>query len=199
MVKLGLPREQIKDHVIETFYWQLAQFYRYATPSRIAEAVPALEFVVDTYKRCNPDGQKIDIFPTLYLGVALSKNPGQEERAIKVFQEALENLDKATQMPHRGLIWARAYFSRTLRKKGRVKEAKKQEKLIREWILGHPYSMPPSELKELVIEDGQRDYVFSHPEMMTAFGQMQEMKDPDTGSVVVIDRRMGVTLVHQPR
>ena len=58
--------------------------------------------------------------------------------------------------------------------------------------------MPPSELKELVTEDGQRDYVFSHPEMMTAFGQMEEMKDPDTGSVVVIDRRMGVTLVHQP-
>ena len=59
--------------------------------------------------------------------------------------------------------------------------------------------MPPSVLKELVVEDGQRDYVFSHPEMMTAFGQMEEMpKDPDTGVVVVIDRRMGVTLMHQP-
>ncbi|EDR13681.1 uncharacterized protein LACBIDRAFT_308926 [Laccaria bicolor S238N-H82] len=133
----------------------------------------------------------------LYLGVALSKNPGQEERAIKIFQEALDNLDKATYMPHRGLIWARAYFSRTLRKKGRVKAAKKQEKLIREWILGHPYSMPPSELKELVIEDGQRDYVFSHPEMMTVFGQMEEIKDPDTGAAVVIDSRMGVTVTQQ--
>lgn len=59
--------------------------------------------------------------------------------------------------------------------------------------------MPPSVLKELVIEDGQRDYVFSHPEMMTTFGQMEEMpKDPVSGSVVVIDRRRGVTLVHQP-
>lgn len=28
MVKLGLPREQIKDHLVERFYWQLAQFYR---------------------------------------------------------------------------------------------------------------------------------------------------------------------------
>ena len=87
--------------------------------------------MIDVYKRCNPSSNQIDIFPTLYLGVALSKNPGQEERAIKIFQEALDNLDKATYMPHRGLIWARAHFSRTLRKKGRVKPAKKQEKLIR--------------------------------------------------------------------
>ena len=87
--------------------------------------------MIDVYKRCNPSGNQIDIFPTLYLGVALSKKPGEEEKAIRTFQEVLDNLDKATQMPVRGLIWACAHFSRTLRKKGRVKEAKKQEKLIR--------------------------------------------------------------------
>ena len=87
--------------------------------------------MIDVYKRCNPGGNQIVIFPLLYLGVALSKKPGEEEKAIKTFQEALDNLDKAPQMPVRGLIWARAYFSRTLRKKGRVEEAKKQEKLIR--------------------------------------------------------------------
>ena len=84
--------------------------------------------MIDVYKRCNPGGNQIDIFPLLYLGVALSKKPGEEEKAIKTFQEALDNLDKAPQMPVRGLIWARAYFSR---KKGRVEEAKEQEKLIR--------------------------------------------------------------------
>ena len=28
MVKLGLPSDFKKDHVLEKFYWQLAQFYR---------------------------------------------------------------------------------------------------------------------------------------------------------------------------
>jgi hypothetical protein len=54
--------------------------------------------VIDVYKRCNPSGDQIDIFPMLYLGVALSRKPGEEEKAIKTFQEALDNLDKAPQM-----------------------------------------------------------------------------------------------------
>lgn len=28
MVKIGLPSDFKKDHILEKFYWQLAQFYR---------------------------------------------------------------------------------------------------------------------------------------------------------------------------
>ena len=50
--------------------------------------------------------------------------------------------------------------------------------------------MPPSELRELVTEDGVTDYVFSHPDMKTVFDQMDEIKDPVTGAPVVVDKRM---------
>jgi hypothetical protein len=50
--------------------------------------------------------------------------------------------------------------------------------------------MSPSELRELVVEDGVTDYVFSHPDMKTVFDRMDEIKDPVTGATVVVDKIM---------
>jgi hypothetical protein len=62
--------------------------------------------------------------------------------------------------------------------------------IVREWILGHPYLMSPSELRELVVEDGVTDYVFAHPDMKIVFDRMDEIKDPVTGATVVVDKIM---------
>lgn len=101
---------------------------QYSTPTRIAEAVPYLEEVIAYYKRQNPN--KVDDTPEMYLGVALHKQPGQEEAAIAHFREAYA-ASPAIGMQYSTQLWSRACFSRLLRRIGKIQDAEEQEDDIR--------------------------------------------------------------------
>lgn len=71
------------------------------------------------------------ITPTLYLGVALSRVEGEENRAISVFNEGLANLFNGPDPPDHNLLWARANYARMLRRISKIKEAEEQERFTR--------------------------------------------------------------------
>ncbi|KAK7052028.1 hypothetical protein R3P38DRAFT_3305901 [Favolaschia claudopus] len=163
-----------KAAVLDTCDWQLSTCLRYSTPSRISEAVPYLERSIAYHTRNNPD--KVDETPEMYLGVALHKLPGQEEAAISRFRRAY-GAAPHIEMQHHTQLWSRACYSRLLRRLGRVEEAKAQEKAIRNWILGHPYAMPPSECRALILDpehEGQ-DYILDHPQIQSFFQNTREV------------------------
>jgi tetratricopeptide (TPR) repeat protein len=101
---------------------------QYSTPTRIAEAAPYLEEVIAYYKRQNPN--KVDDTPEMYLGVALHKQPGQEEAAIAHFRAAYA-ASPAIGMQYSTQLWSRACFSRLLRRIGKIQDAEEQEDDIR--------------------------------------------------------------------
>lgn len=66
----------------------------------------------------------------LYLAVALHKQLGKEEEALKLFQDAYDHaptIDSA----YKTQLWSRACLSRLYRRLGKVKEAEEQEEMIR--------------------------------------------------------------------
>jgi len=95
--------------------------------------VPSLTVVLNGYKALPEAKPKIDVVPSLYLAVALSKNPGEEERAIRVFKETIDNIYSKNigEMPVKNLLWARANAARLFRQLNRVPEAEEQEEIIR--------------------------------------------------------------------
>jgi hypothetical protein len=101
---------------------------QYSTPTRISEAAPYLEQVIAHFDSQHSNGE-VDVVPMLYLAVALHKQPGQEEAAIRHFQAAYAYAP-AISMQYHTQLWSRACFSRLLRRLGRVEEAKEQEELI---------------------------------------------------------------------
>ncbi|KAF8964381.1 hypothetical protein BDZ97DRAFT_1919066 [Flammula alnicola] len=148
----------IRANLIDRCNWQLAKFLRYSTPTRIGEAVVPLTAVVEAYKRQH--GGKVDVVPSLYLGVALSRNPGDEERAIRTFKDALRNSQ---------------YGSVTSADES-DSEAMEQEKLTREWILGRPYLFPPSEYRSTIEDDiGTGAHITDHGEVLELFCQIKEV------------------------
>jgi hypothetical protein len=99
-----------------------------STPSRIAESIPAVTFVLDIFNKTDP-GEK-DVNPMLYLGIALSKAGGREEEALHALNDALE-VASITESSWRNAIWGKAHLSRLLRRMGRTSEAERQEQGIR--------------------------------------------------------------------
>jgi len=94
--------------------------------------VPPLTFLAETYKQKN-GSKSVDLVPTLYLSVALSRVEGEEERSIRAFKEGSSNnfSNGPFEVPALNLIWARANHARLLRRMNRTAEAEKQERLSR--------------------------------------------------------------------
>ncbi|KAJ7265475.1 hypothetical protein B0H12DRAFT_1100911 [Mycena haematopus] len=151
-----------KAAVIDTCNWELSMCLRYSTPTRIAEAVPYLEQNIAYHKKKNPNGE-VDATPEMYLGVALHKQAGQEEAAMRTSL--------------RTQLWSRACFSRLLRRIGKIQEAEEQEDEIRNWLLFHPYGMPPSEFRALVTDQQHEgpDSILNHPSVQNMLSNAIEI------------------------
>ncbi|KAJ6593579.1 hypothetical protein B0H19DRAFT_1091035 [Mycena capillaripes] len=164
-----------KATVLDTCNWNLSMCFRYSTPTRIAEAVPYLEQAIAYHKQQHPNGE-VDDTPEMYLGVALHKEPGQEEAAIAHFRAAYTS-SPAIEMQYNTQLWSRACFSRLLRRTGKIQEAEEQENAIRNWLQWHPYGMPPSEFRALVSDPQHEgtDYILEHPSVQNMFGNMIEL------------------------
>lgn len=104
---------------------------QYSTPSRIIEAVPAIRFVLGIYQRVNPNAVAKDVVPLLYLGVALSRSREHEDEALDTLTEALTAADLSPDKYMKNSLWARAEYSRLLRRFGKTTEAEEQEGRIR--------------------------------------------------------------------
>ncbi|KAJ7701755.1 hypothetical protein B0H17DRAFT_1044558 [Mycena rosella] len=170
-VNPGATVAQTKTNVLDMCNWQLATCLRYSTPTRIAEATPCLEKVIAHFDSHHTNGE-VDVTPVLYLGVAL----GQEEAAVRHFQAAYAHAP-AIEMQYHTQLWSRACFSRLLRRMGRIAEAEEQENDIRNWLLGHPYGMPPSTFCALVTDPMHegKDYILDHPSVKRMFAGMSEI------------------------
>ncbi|KAJ3503904.1 hypothetical protein NLJ89_g8224 [Agrocybe chaxingu] len=171
------PKKDSEEHarfmLIDGASWQLGKCLRYSTPTRIAEAVAPLTWVTQTHRRRL---NKTAVIPMLFLGVALSRHEGEEERSIRAFTEAFSNLGDIPKMPEKNLIWARANMARMLRRMNRIEEASQQEKLTREWILAHPYKYPPSEIKNIIADDiGTGTNILDHEDVLALFSTLREI------------------------
>jgi hypothetical protein len=144
----GAPFEQVRAAIIDHFCKNVAKIMRvrprsalhasriiahasrrqYAQPTRIADAVPYLESVLEHYAKNNTSGPAKDITPMLHLSVALSCQPGKEDDALRVFMDASEGDPMGSNS--RTLLWARANMARMLRKQGKDKLAQEQEDMV---------------------------------------------------------------------
>ena len=78
---------------------------------------------------------KTDIIPSLYLGVALHKIPGQENAALDAFTAAFDHgVDLGSTNT---MLWARGCMSRLLRRMGKIQDAEEQESQIRSELFQH--------------------------------------------------------------
>ncbi|CAA7262990.1 unnamed protein product [Cyclocybe aegerita] len=162
--------EHARFMLIDGASWQLGKCLRYSTPTRIAEAVAPL---TQTHRRRL---NKTAVIPMLFLGVALSRHEGEEERSVRAFTEAFSNLGDIPKMPEKNLIWARANMARMLRRMNKTEEASQQEKLTREWILAHLYKYPPSEIKNIIADDiGTGTNILDHNDVLALFSTLREI------------------------
>jgi len=158
---------------LDQCYWQLTMFLRYSTPSRIEEAVPYLEKILAHFQAEKP-GQ-VDVIPSVYLGVALHKVPGQESAALNLFTAAFDHgLDVGSV---NNMLWARGCMSRLLRRMGKLPEAEAQESEIRDWLRWHKFGMPKSKFISLVTDPDHKgkDYIMEHPEMQKMWEGVVEL------------------------
>ncbi|KAI0770622.1 hypothetical protein C8Q74DRAFT_1276528 [Fomes fomentarius] len=171
--------EQIDQRLaayLDKCYWQLAQFYRYSVPCRIAEAESYLRQVL---RYAQETGAKRDVTPELYLAVAIHKVPEKEQEAVSLFTSAFQHLDESGMRPPgpRSELWARASWARLLRRLDRVQEAQAQEQAILDWIVSHPLVLPASKLRALVSEEmdsGPLNTIVEHPEVLVAIERARE-------------------------
>ncbi|KAF5315304.1 hypothetical protein D9619_007181 [Psilocybe cf. subviscida] len=156
--------------------WKLAQALRKTTPTRIAEAVPLLRYIIDRQKKLN-NGALKEALPSFYLGVAFSYTPGEEQRAIDAFTEGFEVFNKIYQKDiNLNELWARSHFARVLRQKGRIEEAKRQELQTRRWILGNLTFCAPSTFKRYIEGPwGTGEHIKDHGDVLEEFSQIEEI------------------------
>ncbi|KAH9886071.1 hypothetical protein C8Q73DRAFT_658829 [Cubamyces lactineus] len=173
--------EQIQQRVaayLDKCYWQLSQFYRYSVPCRIAEAEPYLREVI---RYAQAKGGKRDVAPALYLAVSIQQVPGKEEEALTLFSAAFTDLETndVLALGPRSELWARAHWSRLLRRFERIQEAQVQEQTIVDWIVEHPMVLPPPKLKALVSDEadsGVLNNILEHPEVLAAIAAAKEKR-----------------------
>ncbi|KAJ3503901.1 hypothetical protein NLJ89_g8223 [Agrocybe chaxingu] len=172
-----VKEDQDRHVFIDAVSWQLATCLRYSMPTRIAEAVAPLTFLTEAHRRIHK-GTKVDVVPTLYLGVALSRIEGEEERALKTFKEAFDNLHTSSQVPAKNLIWARANMARMLRGMGRNAEASIQERLtsLREWIVNNSLDFFPNVITNAIADDiGTGAHILDHRDVIAHFSRFREL------------------------
>ncbi|KAH9932742.1 uncharacterized protein BXZ73DRAFT_89898 [Epithele typhae] len=161
---------------LDKCYWQLAQFYRYSNPCRIAEAEPCLREVLRYAREKNA---KRDVNPELYLAVAIHAVPGKEQEALDIFASAFDfvDIDDAPPPGPRSELWARASWARLLRKMDRTSEAGAQEAAILNWALAHPLVLSPAKLKALVgdeTDSGFLNNISENPDLLAAVERARE-------------------------
>ncbi|KAF9461806.1 hypothetical protein BDZ94DRAFT_1263033 [Collybia nuda] len=166
-----------KDLLLTMAYWQLTQFYRYSTPSRISEAVPALRVVISIHKRLNPSNRTIPLVPLAHLGVALSRSRKHDDEALEILRKVLSRPYNAFDSFEKILLWPRAELSRLLRRFGRTAEAKKHEDLLRSWMLDHSDTVTFDEFDTLVSDDTDSgiNYILAHEDMRDFFNAEPNM------------------------
>ncbi|KZV73043.1 hypothetical protein PENSPDRAFT_575246 [Peniophora sp. CONT] len=139
-----------RAQVLDTCNWQMANLLRYSQPSRITEAEPYLRAVIEGHEGPTPEDT-----PAMLLAVALHKTPGRENEAYKILKDAMEHGDGGAG-PYT-FLWAKSAIARMLRRVKRDEEAKELEEEVIDWIKWHPYGMPPSKLRALVVDDAEPD------------------------------------------
>ncbi|KAJ7633066.1 hypothetical protein FB45DRAFT_832514 [Roridomyces roridus] len=171
---IDVPRT--KAQLVDACNWRIAQCLRYSTPTRIAEAAPYIQNVIAHFKLAHLTDGKTDDVPEMYLGVALHKTPGQEDKAVEHFRIAYTS-SPHIEMQFHSQLWSRACYSRLLRRMGKIAEAKEQEDMIADWVHGHPYAMPPDEFSALVSdpEHEGEDHILEHPQVKQTFDGMVQM------------------------
>lgn len=137
-----------RDSVLDKCHWKISQYKKFSEPTRIAEAVPNLDFVIARAKG------KRDVTPHYTRAVALSRIPGREAEAAKAFDEVMPDLT-FMEFGQVSALWARAEWTRLLRRQGEIEKAKEQEEWLRDWYRGHPMAMPPSKFARTVLAEGE--------------------------------------------
>ncbi|RPD74036.1 hypothetical protein L226DRAFT_509882 [Lentinus tigrinus ALCF2SS1-7] len=185
--ELGVSRPQdttpaqVEDRIaayLDKCYWQLAQFYRYSNPCRIAEAEPALREVL---RYAQARGARRDVTPELYLAVAINKIPEKQQEALSIFASAFDHYEEHGNpaLGPRSELWARASWARLLRRVERVRDAEVQERAIVDWVVSHPLVLPPTKLRALVSDEadsGVLNNIVEHPEVQAAVEKARERK-----------------------
>jgi len=118
----------------------------------------------------------------LYLGVALTKRGGRDAEAISYFKKGFRQNARNWEGP-RDTLWARAFYSRVLRRQGLEQEAVEQQEWLRKKVR---QEMPTGlsgrrELLPFLLDDGEEtnsivehigwDY-FSTPEFTDGSGSL---------------------------
>ena len=91
------------------------------------EAAPYIKKILAQFAVEKPG--ETDVIPSLYLGVALHKVPGEEDAALNAFTAAFDHGVDVNS--NKTMLWARGCMSRLLRRMGKVPEAEAQEAEIR--------------------------------------------------------------------
>ncbi|GBE85102.1 hypothetical protein BKA93DRAFT_784009 [Sparassis latifolia] len=160
-------------------YWQMALFLRFSVPTRIAEAEPYLRIVVRDFNDIH-HGEIKDALPMLYLASSIQKVLGNEQEALEIFREAFDYYEgpKGNPMGYKSELWARANFARLLRKMRKVADAEEQEKKIRTYMVNHPFGVPPSEYRKVLVDDTEENslkYTWDHPLVRRSLRHIGEM------------------------
>ena len=92
----------------------------------------------------------------MYLGVALTKRGGRDAEAISYFKKGFRQYARETEGP-RDTLWARAFYSRVLRRQGLEQEAVEQQEWLRKEVR---QKMPTGlsgrrELLPFLLDDGE--------------------------------------------
>ncbi|KAL1748981.1 hypothetical protein HDZ31DRAFT_59866 [Schizophyllum fasciatum] len=145
----GVDYDAVLESNLDQCHWQLSQFKKYSKPTLIASALPNLDFVVERAK-----GGKRDVTPVYTRAVALARTPGREAEAAVEFEKIMQDLT-IMEFGQTSALWARAEWSRLLRRQGEVKKAQEQEEWLRDWYKTHPFAMPPSKFAEAVLDEDE--------------------------------------------
>jgi len=82
-------RQDRIDFFLNLACWQIAMFFRFSVPTRIAEAEPHLRFLLDEFNKVH-QGTKLDFLPMLYLASSIQKMPGKQKEAADLFRRAFD-------------------------------------------------------------------------------------------------------------
>lgn len=121
----------------------------------------------------------------LYLGVALTKRGGRDVEAISYFKKGFRHIAREKAGP-RDTLWARAFYSRVLRRQGLIQEADEQEEWLRKKVR---QEMPTGlagrrELLPFLLDDGEETNSIVEHIGWDYFNAL-EFRDDLTGSLFV--------------
>ncbi|KAF9483457.1 hypothetical protein BDN70DRAFT_918361 [Pholiota conissans] len=175
---------KVRETILDRTAWQLTIYLRHSTPSRISEALAPLTFIVETCKRIN-GSYAIDVVPTLFLAVCLSRIAGEEEAALQTFKQAF--LKIRPDIPPLNIIWARANKARLLRHMHRTAEAELEENFTRQWVIRNQSKLKPSLVRSSLSDDVDTGaYILDHPDVVQSFQKMEENDSSESITTAMI-------------